>query len=86
MEILANKHPSLMDPVLCTDCRGVFEPYARIPRSLPLQCDQALVEKVTGKLGGSVHPSGMNAYAFSNLLFQHGQVSKSLREEIMLWV
>ena len=64
MEVLAEKHPPLMDPVPCVNGRGAFEPYALTPSLLPLRCDQALVEKVAGKLGGSAGPSGMDAYTF----------------------
>ena len=84
MEMLAEKHPPLMDPVLCTDDRGAFEPYAQLPHLLPLSCDQELVEKVTSKLGVSAGSSRMDVYAFTNLLLQHGQVSKALREEVVL--
>ena len=84
MEVLAENHSQLMDPVPCIDGRGAFEPYAKTPCLFPLRCNQALVEKVAGKLGGSAGSSGMDAYAFSNLLLWHDQVLKGLREEVAL--
>ena len=86
MEVLAEKDPLPMDPIPCTDDRGAFEPYARIPCLLPLQYDQDLVKTVANKLGGSASSSRMDAYAFTNLLLWHGQVSKALKEEFALWV
>ena len=51
IEVLADKYPPLMDPVLCTDCRGVFEPYAQTPAPSRSNAIKRSLRRLQGSLG-----------------------------------
>ena len=59
-----------------------FEPYPRVPATLPLDSSEATVARVAKGLSGGPGPESIDSKDLKGMLFYHKKASQDLREEL----
>ena len=85
-EVLESKHPACMIPDLGQEGWASFEEYEERLNSVPVDCDQEIVQRVADRMKGGAGPSSVDAQAMSQMLLKFGKNSQVLREEMASWV
>ena len=85
IDVLRSKHPEMMMPDISQEDFAAFEEYEELLESVPVDCDQGMVEEVASRLRGGAGPSSVDALALKNWLLRHGRASQILREELATW-
>ena len=85
LEVLRDKHPEMMIPDVTAPGWLSFESYDDVPAEMMVDCDQEIVQGVTGKLRGGAGPSPVDGLTLGKWLLNYGTASQALREEMALW-
>ena len=64
-EVLESKHPACMIPDLGQEGWASFEEYEERLNSVPVDCDQEIVQRVADRMKGGAGPSSVDAKAMS---------------------
>ena len=72
----------MMDPDINTEGCMSFEDYEELPGVLALNCDQAILKTIAGKLSGGAGPNNVNGRTLKDWLIYHGKALQTLHEEM----
>ena len=85
LEVLRDKHPGMVIPGVTTLGSLIFESYDNVPADMLVDCNDKIVQGVTGKLLGEAGPSPEDELKLGKWLLNYETVSQALRNEMALW-
>ena len=77
-EVLKSEHPACMIPKLGEEGWASFKKYDERLNSVPVDCDQEIVQRVADRMKGGAGPPSVDAQAMIQMLMKFGNRSESV--------